>query len=321
MPLTNTLDFSTPAGADKSLKKISQLMGRAGQSVVVSEFNQKPKRSSDTTYRQAYLTLASGQQVTLRVNGTGDIYQVLINGSVAALKQQADTSKAVVEIAALVEKSQAAFQKAQARKLVALPKGMSTPKPKIAQALAAQVTQLDTQIAERKSTVADLQAQLGDAAMTDSAHTIVLPLASAYVAAREIARASGAMLDDARTAGAAEWLRIGLDTAKNNGPISLERGDLEQARLQMSIVSSFEAALSMLDSAGAGVDDRALAQLVAIAQADTLDEDGISDQAALASLLKQGLVEAAEGLYYATDKGRACLIDNGMDDRGEPLGD
>lgn len=398
MPQTNSLDFSTPAGADKALKKIAQLMGRAGQSVVSSEFSQKPKRTANITYREAYLTLASGQQVTLRVTATGDIYQVLLNSSVVPLKEHTDTDKAVSEIAGLAEKNQAAFQKAQARKAVALPKGMSTPKPKMADALVAQVSQLDSQISERKATVASLLSELGESAMTDSVDSgavldagaldtlralaevgaledgdvpskagrdtlfdlgyidrddganminpkgrkalamldsvksptavgspdqpsTELPLSSAYVAARELVDAQGVLLDDASNEGAIAYLRMGLDVVMTNGPISLEEGNIEQARLQMSMAQSFEAALSMLDSASQAMNDAALAQLVAIAKADAMDEDGIQDQAALAALLKQGLAEAAEGLYYVTDAGRACLNDNGMDAFGDPLGD
>lgn len=196
MPKTNTLDFSSPAGADKAIKLISQQLGRAGQTVVTSEFNQKPRRSSDTTYREAMLMLASGQTITLRVNSTGDIYQVLLNGSVKPLKEHSDVEKAVGEIAAMAEKNQAAFQKAQARKAVALPRGMSTPKPKQVDALAQQVAELDTQINERKSTIAELVSKLGGA-MTDSVPT---ELASLDDAARDVltklANAEGQVLED-----------------------------------------------------------------------------------------------------------------------------
>lgn len=196
MPKTNTLDFSSPAGAEKAIKLISQQMGRAGQTVASSEFNNKARRSSDTTYREAMLVLASGQTVTLRVNNTGDIYQVLLNGSVKPLKEHTDVEKAVGEIAAMAEKNQAAFQKAQARKAVALPRGMSTPKPKQVEVLAQQVAELDTQISERKSTLAELVSKLGGA-MTDSVPT---ELASLDDAARDVltklAKAEGQVLED-----------------------------------------------------------------------------------------------------------------------------
>ncbi len=328
MPKTNTLDFSSPAGADKAIKLISQQMGRAGQTVVSSEFNQKPRRSSDTTYREAMLMLASGQTITLRVNSTGDIYQVLLNGSVKPLKEHSDVEKAVGEIAAMAEKNQVAFQKAQARKAVALPRGMSTPKPKQVDALTQQVAELDTQISERKSTIAALVSKLGGA-MTDSVPTElarldeapkVLQLASAYVAAREIVAASGTMLDDAATAGAIAHLQVGLEVVENNGPINLAEGNVEQARHEMRMAESFRTAIAMLDSAkDRQMDDKALDQLVTIAKADAASEDEIADQDALATLLALSMLDVAEGIYFLTEKGRQHLNDNGMDAYGEPF--
>lgn len=508
MPQTNSLDFSTPAAGEKSLKTISQQFGRAGQPVVTSEFSPKPKRTSDTTYREAYVTFASGQQLTLRVNTTGDIYQVLINNAVKPLKEQADTAKAIAEIAGLVTKNQAAFQKAQARKKVTIPKGMTTPKPKVLDALAQQNAELDTKIADRQTRLAALTEQLGQRSMLDSVQTLdpvtvstlkllassaigagspklhgvdaliglgyaeytdaqeyiitaagvaaaitvatpepvpdfsssepaswygfqivnqqfidqqsaselpsrfpigaevqisvsegpmkdvvtayiaginfrfgkvhyslavpishvggsrlyailydidsvyvgapgeamldgsgnpaviqsldehksksaeVLPLASAYVAARELAAATGTLLDDASTLDALAHLQIGLDVVETNGPISLEEGNLDQARLQLRLAKSFRAAMAMLDSAKARpMDDAALAQLVIIAKADAASEDEVADQEALATLLAAGVVDVLEGIYFVSEKGRQYLNDNGMDAYGEPFGE
>lgn len=519
MPKTNTLDFSSPAGAEKAIKQISQQMGRAGQSVVSSEFSNKARRTSDTTYREAMLMLASGQTVTLRVNSTGDIYQVLLNGSVKPLKEHTDIAKAAAEIATMAEKNQAAFQKAQARKAIAYPHGMTTPKPKQVDALSLQVAELDTQISERKSTISELVSKLGGA-MTDSVPTELaslddaardvltklakaegqvledgdvpskagrdslidlglidrytdkganvlndkgracaamldaatpapsgvqqpepmswhgfqvvdqafvdaagpmalpsafqvrekvsiyldtegevkpldalvvaarfthskvhytlavpvagteesqkyavlhdidsvsvaargetmldsgqrprlveslehykdpvpdetpklLPLASAYVAAREIAAASGTMLDDAATAGAIAHLQVGLEVVENNGPINLAEGNIEQALHEMRMAESFRTAIAMLDSAkDRQMDDKALDQLVAIAKADAASEDEITDHDALATLLAQSMLDVAEGIYFLSEKGRQHLNDNGMDAYGEPF--
>ncbi|MDH1403755.1 hypothetical protein [Pseudomonas sp. GD03730] len=166
MPITNALDFSSASAAEGALKKVKQWMVRAGQPVVATEFIDKPRRSNSITYREATLTLASGQLITLRVISTGDIYQAVLNKSVVPIKNHDDMAKAVAELASAAEKNQAAFQKSLARVKVSLPPGMSTPKPKMAEALQQRVAELDGQIAERKATVADLQQQLG--AMTDS---------------------------------------------------------------------------------------------------------------------------------------------------------
>lgn len=173
MPATNTLDFSSAGAADKALKQVSQLMIRAGQPVIGTEFVDKPKRSSNITYRQAHLTLASGQMVTLNVTTTGDIYQVLLNNKVIPIRAHDDVPKAVVEIAGMAEKNQAAFQKAQARVKVEIPPGMTTPRKKIVDALTERSAQLDTYLAERRATVADLEQQLG--AMTDAMPQPAMP--------------------------------------------------------------------------------------------------------------------------------------------------
>jgi hypothetical protein len=280
MPKTNTLDFSSPAGADKAIKLISQQMGRAGQSVVSSEFSQKPRRSSDTTYREAMLMLASGQTVTLRVNSTGDIYQVLLNGSVKPLKEHSDVEKAVGEIAAMAEKNQVPFQKAQARKAVALPRGMSTPKPKQVDALAQQVSELDTQISARKSTIAELVSKLGGA-MTDSVPT---ELASLDDAARDVltklAKAEGQVLEDGDVpskAGRDSLIDLGLiDRYTNKGANVLnDKGRAcaamldaapqatEEAPKGLSLASAYVAAREIVAASGTMLDDAATAGAIA----------------------------------------------------------
>lgn len=320
MPATNPLDFSSAASAATALKKVKQLMIRAGQAVAGTEFIDKPKRTNGITYREAILTLASGQLVTLRVTATGDIFQVLLNSSVVPIKAHDDTAKAVAEIAGLAEKNQAAFQKAQARKAIALPPGMTTPKPKMAAVLTERVAQLDTWIAERRATVADLEQKLG--AMTDdigAGEDPVVTLAAAYIAARDIAAAKGEMLDGASTEGAVAQLRIALDVVETNYPLSVEAGDLEQAALQKRNAESFRLAISMLDSASTELTEVGLEQLVAIAVVAAAEEGDIKSQDALAELLGMGLVEATDGLYIVTAKGNSALEDAGYDVYGEPF--
>ena len=319
MPATNPLDFSSAASAATALKKVKQLMIRAGQAVVATEFIDKPKRTNGITYREAFLTLASGQAVTLRVTAAGDIYQVLLNNSVVPIKAHDDTAKAVAEIAALAEKNQAAFQKAQARKAIALPPGMTTPAPKMASVLTQRVAQLDTQIAERRATVAGLQAQLG--ALTDSVVGESLPamsLAVAYIDARDLVGARSEMLDSAATEGAVAVLRIALDMMETNYPINLKAGNLEQAALEQRNAESYRVAIGMLDSAAAVLGDAGLAELVNIAVISAAEGSDIKDQAALAVLLALGLVETSDGLYMVTGKGNSALDDAGYDVYGEP---
>lgn len=91
-----------------------------------------------------------GQTVTLGVKDTGDVYQVKINGRLVAIKEQDDDKKAIAEISAMLEKSRAAFQKAQAKQKVKLPAGIKTAAPTMKATLQARVVQLDEQIQSAK---------------------------------------------------------------------------------------------------------------------------------------------------------------------------
>lgn len=326
MPVANPLDFSSASAAEGALKKIKQWMTRAGQPVVATEFIDKPKRSNSVTYREATLTLASGQLITLRVIATGDIFQAVLNKSVVPIKNHDDMAKAVVELARAAESNQVAFQKAQARVKVALPPGLNTPKPKMAQVLQERVSALEAQIVERKATVADLQQQLG--AMTDSAgappgqqvdlQASVKLLAATYIEARDLVAENPEMLDSATAGGAGGVLRAALSATEANHLVSLEAGDLPTAALQQHSADAYRQALGMLDSAPTAISDAGLAQLVAIASVSAAEADAIDDQNALAELLALGMVEVESGLYLITPTGVTALDEAGYDSFGEP---
>lgn len=158
-------DFDNKADADKTLKKVAQLMGRAGQPVVSFAFDPKTHRIQGVAqgYREALLTLASGQTVTLRIAESGMVYQVLVDSQLKPLKNQDDMIKAIGEIAALVDANQGKFQAALARKKVDMPKGIKTAAPRLEQVLTARNAELDAQIAEKQQQVEVLKAELGDA--------------------------------------------------------------------------------------------------------------------------------------------------------------
>ena len=241
-------DFSDQGSASKALKKISQLMQRAGQPVVSQSFDAKMKRTSGVSYREALLTLASGQTVSLRVTQTGDVYAVLLNGSLRPIHSHDDPNKAVTEIAKMADANQAAFQKSQARIKVELPAGIKTAAPRMEVALQTRVTELDGQIAERQGQIADLKTELGETALdavTEPTETEVLDAAKAL--AETIL--SGAVLDSADMGHALATLKVALDMVETNYPINIERGDIEQAQLEAECAESFRNAIAALDSA------------------------------------------------------------------------
>ena len=62
--------------------------------------------------------------MTARIKPTGDVYQVLLNGSVLPLKNQDEHQKAIEEIASKLDGGRAAFQKKLARTKVTIPAGI-----------------------------------------------------------------------------------------------------------------------------------------------------------------------------------------------------
>lgn len=248
MAIPNSFEFADQASATKSLKRIAQLMQRAGQPVVSQNFDPKLKRTSGVSYREALLTLASGQTVTLRVTQSGDIYAVLLNGSARPIHSHDDPIKAVAEIAKMADSNQAAFQKAQSRVKVELPKGVRTAAPRMEVALQARATELDTQIAERQGQIADLKTELGEPSLDAvSEPTETEGLDAAKALADTIL--SGAVFDSAGMGHALATLKIALDMVETNYPINIERGDIEQAQLEAECAESFRNAIAALDSA------------------------------------------------------------------------
>lgn len=168
-------DFDSEADSARTLKRISQLMQRAGQPVVSFDFDKRVRRIQGIAsgYREANLTLASGQIVTLRVKESGDVYQVLLNSQLKALKNQDDMGKAIGEIAGMADANQGKFQAALARKKVDMPKGIKTAAPKLEQVLTERNAELNAQIAERQQQVEAIKAELGDAGeILDSAELL-----------------------------------------------------------------------------------------------------------------------------------------------------
>lgn len=276
-------DFDNPADAKRSLKRVAQAMLRAGQPVVSSDFDQKVRRTSGVSYRQAMLTLASGQTVTLLIKLTGDVFRVLLNGQVLPIKNQ-DGLKAIAEIAAAAERNQAAFQKAQARKLVELPKSIRTAAPRMEQALQARIVELDARIVERTAERDALKAELGEQALDGVDEAVAL-------AARVI---GGETLDSADLSGAVASLRIALDIVETNAPIHEAAGNAEQAALSRENAESFRQALQVLDS----VPDEE--------EGDDDEDESLADPESQASLFDEVDDEAEAGAH----EGQESLFDD-----------
>lgn len=239
-------DFDNQADADKSLKKTAQMMGRAGQNVVSYEFDPKVKRTSGVNYREASMTVASGQTVTLRIKATGDVFQVLLNGSIRPIKNQSDHAKAIGEIAAMLEANQAKFQQSLAKKRAELPKGIKSSAPRMEQALKTEVEGLDAAIAETRAKVDSLRAELGEPAMDSAGDSEADDqLNTARQLAAEIN--GGMALDGVDVDAFTAALESALDSAEGD--------DAESIRAALDALAAHDEPEGTMDSAGGDDDD------------------------------------------------------------------
>ncbi len=127
---------------------------RLGTAVSQTDASAMVKKSSGIAYREAYLTMADSQRVTLRVKETGDIFQVLINDRLVPIKEQDDHKAAIKEIVSHLDAGRAKFQAAMAKVKTPLPPSIKTSVPNMVVALKSKLTAL-------KETEIELENQLG----------------------------------------------------------------------------------------------------------------------------------------------------------------
>lgn len=232
---------------DKAAKKVAQLFQRAGAPVIQTEADSRIKRTAGVTYREMHFTHADGQRTSIRITKSGDVGQVLVNGSVVPLKNQTDAAKAIGEITKRLEDGRAKFQAKLARTKVDLPQGIKTAAPKLEQKLTEEVQRLDTLIAQRTTELADLKAKLGPV-LDDASGTVTL--CDAISEALEIAgQLSNAALDGVDYGAAKAVLTNALSVVETNWPINMAEGNVAQAEAERDAAESIRGALAVLDGA------------------------------------------------------------------------
>lgn len=152
---TLLIDFEALATSPaKALRRVVQLITRAGLQVVDVTSDGKTKRANSVKYREALINLSDGQTVTLRVKESGDIGQVQLNGKLIPISAQDDPARAVQEIVGKLDAGRAAFQKRQAAIQMKPPEGIKTAAPKLEATLAEQIAQVDQAITEARQELA-----------------------------------------------------------------------------------------------------------------------------------------------------------------------
>lgn len=114
---------SMGAGNEKAIGQITRLFDKAGAQVVGTEVAPNLTKRAGVAFRNINFTFADGQTVTLAVKETGDVFEVRVNGSVVPIREQDDHAKTIREIAGLLDRRRAAFQRAMARVRMPIPPG------------------------------------------------------------------------------------------------------------------------------------------------------------------------------------------------------
>jgi paraquat-inducible protein B len=157
--------FDDMKAGDKATKRLSQAFTRAGANVISTAIDPRTKRTAGISYREVAMTFADGQQVTLLVKQTGDVFQAKVNGKVVPLKNPDDHGKAVAELVKDMDAGRAKFQATLAKTRAALPKGIKASAPKMEAALQERASSLEAELATAEQTRDALKAELGDSTL------------------------------------------------------------------------------------------------------------------------------------------------------------
>lgn len=144
--------------ATRAAKALTTMLLRAGVEAIKVESDGRTKRIAGISYRELVFTFADSQSLALRIKATGDVYEVRVNGKVTPIKEQDDAKKAAAELAGLLDRTRAKFQKRMAAVLMKPPEGAKTAAPRLIETLRAQVAELDQQIEAATAELAELQA-------------------------------------------------------------------------------------------------------------------------------------------------------------------
>ena len=150
--------FDSLGSKDSAAKEAVKQFKKAGATVAQVDVGSSIKKTSGFAYRELFLTFTDSQIITMRIKESGDIYQVLLNRKMIPIRNQDDHQKAVKEMADVMARGRAAFQKRQAIKKVILPSGVKTAAPRMEVLLKDRVEKLRGDVEVARATLAELTA-------------------------------------------------------------------------------------------------------------------------------------------------------------------
>lgn len=150
--------FDDLSSKDKAAKEAVKQFKKAGATVAQVDVGGNAKKTSGFAYRELFLTFTDSQIITMRIKESGDIYQVLLNKKIVPIRNQDDHTKAIKEMADMMARGRAAFQKRQAIKKVVMPSSIKTAAPKLEVALSERVQMLRSKVEQARTTLAELTA-------------------------------------------------------------------------------------------------------------------------------------------------------------------
>lgn len=155
--------FSSSGSANRqTIAQLKKLFAKAGAQVVNVDVPTTLATRAGVSYRSVLLTFGDGQTVTLNIKDeTGDVFEIRINGSVVPLRNQDDHAETVKEVAAMMNRKRAAFQRAAAKAKTPVPAGIKATRVKKLDAKRARRDELQGQVDTAR---AELQSLTGQAA-------------------------------------------------------------------------------------------------------------------------------------------------------------
>jgi chromosome segregation ATPase len=103
----------------RGLKKVSLAFKRNDLKVIDLAATNRTINRNGLKTKSAIFVVAGGQTIELRINDTGDIYQIALNNKVSPFKEQKKISMLIKDISDSVKKNQASFDKSLLKKITA----------------------------------------------------------------------------------------------------------------------------------------------------------------------------------------------------------